>query len=138
MSPNNTPGKQTPHDAIRRFNKHIVNPVMLKLAGRRHWYAAALHHVGRRSGRAFVTPLVVQRVDGGLLIPLPYGNDVDWLRNLQASGTATIVDHGRTSAVGNPQLITAEQALPLVPPKRARVWRLVKIAEFVRVETVTP
>ena len=41
-----------PHYRVRQFNKHVLNPVMRLAAGRRHWYAAALHHVGRRSGRA--------------------------------------------------------------------------------------
>jgi hypothetical protein len=38
-------------DAVRQVNKRVANPVMLRLAGRRYWYAAAIHHRGRRSGR---------------------------------------------------------------------------------------
>ena len=35
----------------------LLNPVMIKLAGRRHMrMAAQIRHVGRRSGRAYVTP----------------------------------------------------------------------------------
>jgi hypothetical protein len=26
-------------DRLRVFNKHVLNPVMLRLAGRKHWYA---------------------------------------------------------------------------------------------------
>src|SRR4051812_10622879 len=32
----------------------------------RHWYAARLEHVGRRSGRAYAMPVVARRVPGGL------------------------------------------------------------------------
>lgn len=56
---------------VRTFNKHILNPMMLAVAGRRHWYAAALHHTGRRSGRHYTTPVVAQPVPDGFVIPLP-------------------------------------------------------------------
>jgi hypothetical protein len=36
---------------VRRFNRRWLNPVMLRMAGRRHWYSARLEHVGRRSGK---------------------------------------------------------------------------------------
>lgn len=38
---------------IRAFNKTVLNPAMRLVAGRRHWYAAALHHVGRRTCRPY-------------------------------------------------------------------------------------
>jgi hypothetical protein len=48
----------------------LLNPVMRKLAGRRHVrMAAQIRHIGRRSGRAYVTPagirqyLLLRRVD---------------------------------------------------------------------------
>lgn len=56
---------------VRTFNKHILNPMMPAVAGRRHWYAAALHHTGRRSGRHYTTPVVAQPVPDGFVIPLP-------------------------------------------------------------------
>ena len=39
-------------NAMRGFNKHVLNPVMLNRAGRKNWYAAVIRHTGRRSGRA--------------------------------------------------------------------------------------
>ena len=68
-------------DAVRTFNKHVLNPAMLLLAGREHWYAAALQHTGRRSGKTYTTPVVADRVVDGVIVPLPYGTGVDWLRN---------------------------------------------------------
>jgi deazaflavin-dependent oxidoreductase (nitroreductase family) len=78
-------------DEVRRFNRRVLNPAMLHLAGRRHWYAARLEHVGRRSGLARATPVVARPLRAGFAVPLPYGTDVDWLRNIQASGRATLV-----------------------------------------------
>src|SRR5215207_8323368 len=45
-------------DAMRTFNKHIANPRVLKLAGRRHFFVTVIRHTGRRSGREYATPVV--------------------------------------------------------------------------------
>ncbi|HUH69305.1 MAG TPA: nitroreductase, partial [Mycobacterium sp.] len=57
---------------------------MLRLAGRKHWYASAIRHAGRRSGKQYATPVVADRVADGFVIPLPYGTRVDWLQNVLA------------------------------------------------------
>jgi deazaflavin-dependent oxidoreductase (nitroreductase family) len=104
-------------DAIRRFNKRWLNPVMLRMAGCRHWYAARLEHVGRRSGRRFATPIVARPVRGGFAVPLPYGRSVDWLRNLEAAGRGELVAAGRRYVVTEPRVLpgpeVAEQLSPL-------------------------
>jgi hypothetical protein len=41
-----------------------VNPGMLRIAGRRWSPWAIVRHVGRRSGRAYATPVILPRVDG--------------------------------------------------------------------------
>ena len=123
------PGRRS---AIRTFNKRILNPVMLLAAGRRHWYAAKLHHVGRRSGRSYTTPVVAEPVPGGFVVPLPYGSGVDWLRNVQATGEAVIDLHGIPYAVDQPRVVPAAQVLPLVRPSRRRVWGRLGIESFLR------
>ena len=45
-------------DVVRQFNKYVLNPVMLLLAGRPHFYAGVIRHVGRRSGKKYATPIV--------------------------------------------------------------------------------
>ena len=77
-------------NAVRVFNKHVLNPVMMNLAGRKHWYAAVIRHTGRRSGKSYATPVVADRVADGFILPLPYGTGVDWLRNVLAAGRATV------------------------------------------------
>ena len=63
--------------AVRVFNKHLLNPAMLHLAGRKHWYAAVIRHTGRRSGSHYATPVVADGVADGFILPLPYGTGVD-------------------------------------------------------------
>ena len=38
-------------DRVRVFNKHVLNPVMKLVAGRKYWYAGVIEHTGRRSGK---------------------------------------------------------------------------------------
>ncbi len=83
-------------DLVRSFNKHVTNPAEMALAGHRFWYAAVIEHTGRKSGKRYRTPVVALRVGDGILVGLPYGSGVDWLRNVLAAGSATITDKGRT------------------------------------------
>ena len=71
---------------IRTSNKYLLNPLMLQLAGRRHWYASVIEHTGRRSGKRYSTPIVADQVGEDILIPLPYGTQVDWVRNVLTAG----------------------------------------------------
>ena len=61
-------------DAVRAFNKHVLNPVMLHFALHKHFYAGVVRHIGRRSGKPYVTPAVVDRVADGFILPLAYGS----------------------------------------------------------------
>lgn len=117
---------------IRTSNKHLLNPLMLRLAGTRFWYASVIRHTGRRSGRQFSTPVVADRVGSDVLIPLPYGTQVDWVRNVLTAGQATLVRKGETLRVGSPEIIDSTQALPLLPRGRRRTFERVEIGHFLR------
>ncbi len=120
-------------DAVRAFNKHILNPAMLHLAGRKHFYAGVVRHTGRRSGKRYATPAVVDRVTDGFILPLPYGTGVDWLQNVIAAGEATITVGGRTFDVIEPEIIDATTALPQLSDRRRRAFARFGIADFANV-----
>ncbi len=124
-------------DAVRMFNKHILNPAMLLLAGRKHWYAAVIHHVGRNSGRTYATPVVADRVADGFVVPLPYGPDVDWLRNAQVAGTATITIGGTSFEVAHPRIVDASVAADLLTSSRRNLFRRCGIDHFAKFD-LTP
>lgn len=107
-------------DALRRFNKHVTNPAMLRLAGKPHWYAARVEHLGRSSGKRYATPVVAVPIQGGFAIPLPYGTEVDWCQNLLAVGGGALQLHGRWYTVTSPVVLRSE----LVTPELALRWRL--------------
>ena len=76
---------------------------MVARAGRRNSYAAAIRHTGRKSGKQYATPVGVDRVQDGFIIPLAYGTQVDWLQNVLAAGRATVSAEGETHDVTSPK-----------------------------------
>src|SRR5688572_12170227 len=80
-------------DKVRTFNKHILNRFFMLFAGSSSTPFAIVHHVGRRSGKPYETPIIVQPVDDGFVIALTYGPQVDWYRNILAVGTCKIRWH---------------------------------------------
>src|SRR6185312_2900042 len=121
-------------DAVRTFNKYVLNPAMLHLAGRKHWYAAVMRHSGRRSGRSYATPVVADRVTDGFVVPLPYGTSVDWLRNVRAAGRASVTVNGRTYNVVEPEIIDAATAGPQLSARRRRAFRRFHIDNYLKVK----
>ena len=120
---------------MRTFNKHVLNPAMLQFAGRKHFYAGVVRHTGRRSGRSYATPAVVERVADGFILPLPYGTRVDWLLNVLAAGKATITVEGETYDVVGPEIIDAAVALPQLSDRRRRAFGRFRINHFVKVRS---
>ena len=118
-------------DVICTFNKHVLNPAMLLLAGRKHWYAGVIRHTGRRTGKSYATPVVVIPVAGdGFVVPLPYGTEVDWLRNVLAAGKAVVAVDGETSAVIDPEVI--DEAAPLLSDRRRREFARFRVGHYLR------
>ncbi|MCI4674502.1 nitroreductase/quinone reductase family protein [Candidatus Mycolicibacterium alkanivorans] len=119
-------------DLIRQSNKYLLNPLMLRLAGTKYWYASVVHHTGRRSGKHFATPVVADRVGDRFIVPLPYGTQVDWLRNVLTAGGARITTKGQTFDVTAPEIISATEALPLLPRDRRRTFERTGIEHYLR------
>ncbi|KUI32621.1 nitroreductase [Mycobacterium sp. GA-2829] len=127
-----TAAKQVAINNLRTVNKYVLNPAMRLAAGRRHWYASVIRHTGRRSGKRYATPVVAEPVADGFVIPLPYGTDVDWLRNVVAAGGATLVSGGRTVEVVDPQVIDAATAAPQLSARRRRAFARLGVERFLR------
>jgi deazaflavin-dependent oxidoreductase (nitroreductase family) len=107
------------------------------IAGTR-WFRlwAVLHHVGRRSGRAFETPVVALPIAGGFLIPLPFGDETQWLKNLEAADRAGLRRGGHDYVIDRPEVVDLETAGADLPtPIRFASGRL-GINHFVRVHQV--
>ncbi len=60
----------------------------------------------------FRTPVLCFRHGDGFVIPLPYGSNADWVRNVRATGGAQLRRTGSTIAVTNPRLADDDTRLP--------------------------
>jgi deazaflavin-dependent oxidoreductase (nitroreductase family) len=118
------------HGLVRRFNKHILNPFAMWVAAHRRTYYGVLQHVGRRSRKAYSTPVVAKLTTEGVIIPLPYGPDTDWCRNVLAAGGCTLTLNGAEYALTSPRLLAPDVAEPLVPAVNAQIWRRVGIKQY--------
>lgn len=113
----------------------ILNPVIVKLAGRRHVrFAAQIRHTGRRSGRHYVTPASARLAGDTFVIPLTFGNQSDWSRNVRAAGGCSIRLNGVDYRAVQPRLATKEQALlqahPAFNPVERALFRMLGIRQF--------
>ena len=101
---------------LKPYNK-VIRPI----AGRRFSPYALLEHRGRRSGRAYVTPVGAFPFGDGFVVGLSYGADVDWCRNIVASGHAVVKWHGQEFALERPAIIPMSRAVLQAIPSYFRL-----------------
>jgi deazaflavin-dependent oxidoreductase (nitroreductase family) len=92
-------------NSVRKMNRAVMNPRQMKSAGTPGAYAAVIRHVGRSTGKQYETPIGVTAVDDRFVVALPYGPGTDWMKNLMAVGSATIVYEGETIEVDRPEVV---------------------------------
>ncbi len=117
-------------DRIRTFNKHVINPVTLKIGGLVHSPISVVHHVGHRSGKPYKTPVIVARLDGRFVFALTYGANVDWYRNIRSAGHCTLRWHGDTYALERPKPIEAAIARPAFALPLRLILRVINTRRF--------
>lgn len=111
-------------DARARLNRRVVNRVVRPLSGRIAMWSI-VEHRGRRTGRVHRTPVSMFPTADGVAIVLPYGEDRDWVRNLQAANGGRVTVGGKTFPVTAPRIVpTVDAATLLRPPWRQLVGRL--------------
>lgn len=99
---------------MRRVNRVFTNPVLGSIA----WVVpplAVVHHVGRKSGKQYSAPVVAFRTDKGFVIPMTYGTDVDWGRNLLAAGGGEIEQMGKRYKLRKPRVVGRDSAYKHLP-----------------------
>jgi deazaflavin-dependent oxidoreductase (nitroreductase family) len=112
------------------FNSRVTNRITRPLA---RWLPGfgVVEHAGRRSGRRYRTPVNVFRSGASHVIALTYGVESDWVQNVLAAGGCELVTRGHRLAAS---AIVHDERRRLVPPPVRPVLRLLRVADFLRLE----
>jgi deazaflavin-dependent oxidoreductase (nitroreductase family) len=93
----------------------LLNPLVGFLAGRRFVpLIARVHHVGRRSGKPYITPTGAHVTGNTIVIPLSFGNRSDWARNVRAAGQCVVDLGGKSYRATQPEFVDADDAKSVV------------------------
>jgi deazaflavin-dependent oxidoreductase (nitroreductase family) len=101
---------------VARFNRVITNPIQ----GQWAWLLppwAVICHRGRRSGRAYRTPVLAFKHGRRLAIAVLYGEESDWVRNVLAR-SGQVVRAGRTYDLIEPKVLDPDAAEGISPVGR--------------------
>ena len=116
---------------VAKVNKRFTNPMELN---RGEW--PVLTHVGRVSGVTYRTPLGAEPIDGGFIFTLVYGSDSDWVQNVLSGGKATLEIGGNTFVLGNPRLISEQDARQLLSPDTKEPPGFLRIDAYLQVDVL--
>ena len=122
-------------DSVRRMNKAVLNPLQLRTAGTEGAYADVIDHVGRSSGKPYRTPVVVVPIEGGFVVALPYGTRADWVKNVLAAGSATILHAGTGYRVDRPEVVATRDVADAFEPGERKTQSLFAVEQCLRVRT---
>lgn len=117
-------------NGIRYFNKYIFNHLTLVFAGSRVGPFSKLIHKGRKSGKIYKTPVVATFVDDKIIIPLSYGDQVDWLRNILATEQCEIVYRRVRMMAEQPKVLSSKEVFAIIPEKRRQFFERFKLEKF--------
>jgi deazaflavin-dependent oxidoreductase (nitroreductase family) len=120
------------------LSRAVFNPMQMRSAGTPGAYAAVIRHRGRSSGRSYETPVGAVATDDGFVIALVYGSHTNWLQNVLASGSATIVHEGTAYAVDRPEIVPLGAAAAWLSASDQRGLRLFAVDQCLRVRRVEP
>jgi deazaflavin-dependent oxidoreductase (nitroreductase family) len=115
----------------RRYVNRYLNPITRPLARRLPSFAI-LTHRGRTSGRTYRTPINVFRRGDAYIFLLTYGSDVQWVKNVLASGSCSIETRGRVVTLVEPELITDPELRPAPPLARFIERHVAGVTQYVR------
>ena len=123
-------------DGIRRLNRRVLNPRNLRTAGGLGTPWAVVHHVGRRSGTAYRTPVGAHPRGDGFLVVLPYGPSADWVQNVLAAGTARLAREGAEHVV-IPRLVPRAEVADDLPAGDRLVTAILGIGTLLAFDPAT-
>jgi deazaflavin-dependent oxidoreductase (nitroreductase family) len=123
-------------DAVRRLNLRVMNPRQMDTAGQPGAFAGILRHTGRSSGKTYETPLGIEPTADGFVIAIVYGSRAQWVKNVLAAGSATVIVEGETYQVERPEVVPLATVIDDFKPSDQRLFRMFGVTECLRLHKV--
>jgi deazaflavin-dependent oxidoreductase (nitroreductase family) len=90
-----------------------------------------LTHVGRKSGKAYQTPVNVFRASNGFIIALTYSSESEWVKNVLAAGGCELKTRGNKYRLSAPKVVRDPTQRRFPIPVRV-VLRIVGADEYMQ------
>jgi hypothetical protein len=124
--------KQQIRTSFLDFLKHYFNPLTRKIAYSSFGPFAIVRHVGRRSGKQYETPIIVQPFEDGFVIELTYGPQVDWYKNVLAAGGCTIYRHRKDYVINKIEPLDTRVGIAAFPLPERLILSVAGMKHFVK------
>jgi deazaflavin-dependent oxidoreductase (nitroreductase family) len=121
---------------VARFNRRVYNRVTRHIVGWLPGFALLLH-IGRRSGRAYRTPVNAFRRGDGYRIALTYGAESDWVRNVMAANGCEIISRRRRVVLTHPRIVS-DPSRRWAPPVVRQVLGMIGASQYMQLTIVEP
>ena len=118
---------------VAAFNRAITNRITSRFADRLPGFGI-LTHVGRESGKLYLTPVNVFRAPEGFLIALTYGRESEWVKNVLADGGCELETRGVLYQLSAPTIVhdPTRGRFPLLV---RMILRIVGANDFIQLST---
>jgi deazaflavin-dependent oxidoreductase (nitroreductase family) len=120
---------------VGRWNKAGLNHITRHIAPWMPGLGVVVHR-GRRSGRSYQTPVNVFKAGEDYVLPLTYGPDTDWVKNVLAAGGCQLRTGGRALQLASPRLFH-DQSRSAIRPVERQVLRILGVADFLSLAPVS-
>ena len=118
------------------MNKYLFNRIAVTFTKSGKGPLSVVHHIGRQSGRTYRTPVLASYVEDQIIIPLSYGENADWIRNVLVQRGCEISHKNRRKHATNPEVIDSAVALAILPEKRRKLFERTKEEKFLRLQVI--
>lgn len=114
--------------AVARFNKRVTNRFLEPVARRARGFAV-VHHIGRRSGSAYATPVNLFELGPSWIVVLTYGPSADWAQNVLVGG-GQIEDRRGMRPIAKATVVDRSVAWPALPAVVRVALRVLRVRDF--------
>jgi len=114
---------------VATANKHVTNRLATPVV-RRLRSGAVVVHTGRVSGSEYRTPVLAFRHRGGFVIPLTYGIESDWVKNVQTAGGCRLEYESELLTLDRAHLVDEDEVQPGLPAYVRLALSLLNVHHF--------